>query len=70
MRYIVGRVALIRRYRATFSQWEKAPSTVFKIYLGQLWSVTTSVLNTAISSPETQAGCGSGRSSKTETCLS
>jgi hypothetical protein len=40
MRYIVGRVALIRRYRATFSQWEKAPSTVFKIYLGQLWSVT------------------------------
>jgi hypothetical protein len=38
MRYIVGRVALIRRYRATFSQWEKAPSTVFKIYLGQLWS--------------------------------
>ena len=40
MRYIVGRVALIRRYRATFSQWEKAPSTVFKIYLGQLWSQT------------------------------
>jgi hypothetical protein len=32
----VGRVALIRRCRATFSQWEKDLPTLFKAYLGQL----------------------------------
>jgi hypothetical protein len=26
--------------RATFSQWEKDLPTLFKAYLGQLWSVT------------------------------
>jgi hypothetical protein len=35
---IVGRAALIRRLRATFSRWEKDPALRFSNYLGQHWS--------------------------------
>ena len=46
----MGRVALIRRCRATFSQWEKDLPTLFKAYLGQLWSQTApTIFNFSIS---------------------